>query len=52
MACELQEFEGFLEGISHFPEQLTLYQSRLKEILRPRMDSSLGIDYGRTRYAR
>ena len=46
MACELQEFGGFLEGISHFPEQLTLYQSRLKEILRPRMDSSLGIDYG------
>jgi len=31
---------------SHFPVQLTLYQSRLKEILRPRMDASLGIDYG------
>lgn len=46
MAYELQEFEGFREGISHFPDQLTLYQSRLKEILRLRMDSSLGMDYG------
>jgi hypothetical protein len=31
------------EGNFALPEQLTLYQSGLKEILRLRMDSSLGL---------
>lgn len=46
MACEPQEFDGFWREFRAHAEQLGLYQSRLAEILRPCMRSSLGIDYG------